>query len=76
MKKLTSKPVVTYKVGDRVQFLTFENERGMRIVDTTEYGIVTNVNTVTVLVKTMTDEYKLHLSELTHYVDPFIGIEL
>ena len=76
MKKLTVKPVITYKVGDRVQFLTIENERGMRTYDTTEYGIITKVNKVTVLVKTKTDEYKLNLSELTHYVDPFIGIEL
>lgn len=76
MKKLTKQPVVTYKIGDRVQFLTFDNERGMRTYSTTEYGIITKVNKVTVLVKTKTDEYKLNLSELTHYVDPFIGIEL
>ena len=38
--------------------------------------VITKVNKVTVLVKTKMDEYKLNLSELTHYVDPFIGIEL
>ena len=73
MKKITTQPVVTFKVGDRVQFLTFDNERGMRTYADTEYGIVTKVNTVTVLVKTKTDEYKLDISELTHYVDPFSG---
>ena len=73
MKKITTQPVVTFKVGDRVQFLTFDNDRGMRTWLNTEYGIVTKVNTVTVLVKTKTDEYKLNTSELTHYVDPFSG---
>jgi hypothetical protein len=45
----------------------------MRTYADTEYGIVTKVNTVTVLVKTKTDEYKLNTNELTHYVDPFSG---
>jgi hypothetical protein len=75
MKKLTAQPVTTYKVGDRVQFLTFDNERGMRTYTNTEYGIITKVNTVTVLVKTKTDEYKLNIDELIHYVDPFAGWE-
>jgi len=75
MKKLTAQPVTTYKVGDRVQFLTFDNERGMRTYTNTEYGIITKVNTVTVLVKTKTDEYRLNIDELTPYVDPFAGWE-
>ena len=75
MKKLTAQPVITYKIGDRVQFLTFDNERGMRTYTNTEYGIITKVNTVTVLVKTKIDEYKLNIDELIHYVDPFAGWE-
>jgi len=75
MKKLTAQPVTTYKVGDRVQFLTFDNERGMRTYTNTEYGIITKVNTVTVLVKTKTDEYRVNIDELIHYVDPFAGWE-
>jgi len=71
MQKLTAQPVITYKVGDRVQFLTFDNERGMSTYTNTEYGIITKVNTVTVLVKTKTDEYRLNIDELIHYVDPF-----
>ena len=73
MTKITKQPVITFQVGDRVQFLTFDNERGMSTYANTEYGIVTKVNTVTVLVKTKTDEYKLNTNELTHYVDPFSG---
>jgi len=73
MIKITKQPVVTFQVGDRVQFLTFSNERGMSYYDTTEYGIITKVNKATVLVKTKTDEYKLNTNELNHYVDPFSG---
>jgi len=73
MKNITKQPVVTFQVGDRVQFLTFDNERGMSYYHTTEYGIITKVNTVTVLVKTKTDEYRINIDELNHYVDPFSG---
>jgi hypothetical protein len=75
MKKLTAQPVITYKVGDRIQFFTFDNERGMSTYTNTEYGIITKVNIDTVLVKTKTDKYRLNIDELTHYVDPFAGWE-
>jgi len=73
MKQITKQPVITFQVGDRVQFYTSTNDRGMSMYSGTEYGIVTKVNKVTVLVKTKTDEYKLNINELTHYVDPFSG---
>ena len=73
MKQITKQPVITFQVGDRVQFYTSTNDRGMSMYSGTEYGIITKVNKVTVLVKTKTDEYKLNINELTHYVDPFNG---
>jgi len=73
MKQITKQPVITFQVGDRVQFYTSTNDRGMSMYSGTEYGIVTKVNKVTVLVKTKTDEYKLNINELNHYVDPFSG---
>jgi len=73
MKQITKQPVIMFKVGDRVQFYLSTNDRGMSMYSGTEYGIITKVNKVTVLVKTKTDEYKLDTNELTHYVDPFSG---
>ena len=73
MKQITKQPVIVFQVGDRVQFYTSINERGMSNWKSTEYGIITKMNKVTVVVKTKTDEWKINLSELTHYVDPFSG---
>jgi hypothetical protein len=73
MKQITKQPVITFQVGDRVQFYTSTNDRGMSMYSGTEYGIVTKMNKVTAMVKTKTDEWKLNVSELTHYVDPFSG---
>jgi hypothetical protein len=73
MKQITKQPVITFQVGDRVQFYTSTNDRGMSMYSGTEYGIVTKMNKVTAVVKTKTDEYKLNINELTHYVDPFSG---
>jgi hypothetical protein len=73
MKQITTQPVVTFKVNDRVQFYLSTNDRGMSIYSGTEYGIITKVNKVTVVVKTKTDEWKLNVSELKQYVDPFSG---
>ena len=71
MKIITKQPVVTFKVGDRVQFLTFNNERGMRIYDETEYGIIEKMNKVTAIVKTKNDIYQLNITEMIAYEDPF-----
>ena len=73
MKIITKQPVVTFKVGDRVQFLTFNNERGMRIYDETEYGIIEKMNKVTAIVKTKNDIYQLNITEMIAYEDPFNG---
>jgi hypothetical protein len=73
MKKITKQPIVTFKVGDRIQFYTSTNERGMSMYSGTEYGVVTKVNKVTVMVKTQTAEWKMDVDKLKHYVDPFSG---
>ena len=73
MKQITKQPVVTFKVGDRIQFYTSTNERGMSMYSGTEYGVVTKVNKVTVMVKTQTAEWKIDVDKLKHYVDPFSG---
>ena len=75
MKQITKQPVIVFQVGDRVQFYTAINERGMSNWKSTEYGIITKMNKVTAVVKTKTDEWKINLSELTHYIDPFSDIE-
>jgi len=72
-QKITKPTVLTFQVNDRVQFYTSINERGMSGWKSTEYGIITKMNKVTAMVKTKTDEWKINLSELTHYVDPFSG---
>ena len=73
MKIITKQPVVTFKVGDRVQFLTFNNEQGMRMYDETEYGIIEKMNKVTAIVKTKNDIYQLNITEMIAYEDPFNG---
>jgi hypothetical protein len=73
MKQITKQPVVIFKVGDRIQFYTSTNERGMSMYSGTEYGVVTKVNKVTVIVKTQTAEWKMDINKLKHYVDPFSG---
>jgi hypothetical protein len=73
MKQITKQPVVIFKVGDRIQFYTSTNERGMSMYSGTEYGVVTKVNKVTVIVKTQTAEWKIDVDKLKHYVDPFSG---
>ena len=73
MKVITKKTTPTFKVGDRVQFLTFNNERGMRMYDNTEYGIIEKMNKVTAIVKTKNDTYQLNITEMTVYEDPFNG---
>ena len=74
MKTKTTKPTLpTFQVNDRVQFYLETNDRGMSMYSGTEYGIVTKMNKVTAMVKTKTDEWKINVSELTHYVDPFSG---
>ena len=73
MKQITKQPVITFQVGDRVQFYTSTNERGMSMYSGTEYGVITKMNKVTAMVKTQTSEWKLNVGELKHYVDPFSG---
>ena len=73
MKIITKPTTPTFQVGDRVQFLTFNNERGMRYVDNTEYGIIEKMNKVTAIVKTKNDIYQLNITEMTAYEDPFNG---
>ena len=73
MKQITTQPVVTFKVGDRVQFNRTINDRGMRTLLNKEYGIITKMNTVTAIVKTQTAAWKMNIDELTQYVDPFSG---
>lgn len=73
MKLITKQPVITFKVGDRVQFRRSVNDRGMSMYSGTEYGIVTKMNTVTAIVKTQTAAWKMNIDELTHYIDPFSG---
>jgi hypothetical protein len=73
MKKITTQPVVTFQVGDRVQFNRTINDRGMSMWLNTEYGIIIKMNKVTALVKTQTAAWKIDVDELTHYVDPFSG---
>jgi hypothetical protein len=72
-QKITKPTVLTFQVNDRVQFYLSTNDRGMSMYSGTEYGIITKVNKVTVVVKTKTDEWKLNVSELKHYIDPFSG---
>jgi len=71
MKQITKQPVITFKVGDRVQFNRTANDRGMRVLLNKEYGIITKMNKVTALVKTETAAWKIELDELEHYKDPF-----
>jgi hypothetical protein len=73
MKKITTQPVVTFQVGDRVQFNRSINDRGMSMWLNTEYGIIIKMNKVTALVKTQTATWKIDVDELTQYVDPFSG---
>ena len=74
MKQIVTKqPVITFQVGDRVQFYTSTNDRGMSMYSGTEYGIVTKMNKVTAVVKTKTDDWKLSIDKLHHYIDPFSG---
>jgi hypothetical protein len=73
MKQITKQPVITFKVGDRVQFYTSTNDRGMSMYSGTEYGIIIKMNKVTAVVKTKTDEWKLSTDKLHQYVDPFSG---
>ena len=74
MKQKITKPTVpTFKVNDRVQFYLETNDRGMSMYSGTEYGIITKMNKVTVVVKTKTDEWKLSIDKLHQYVDPFSG---
>jgi hypothetical protein len=73
MKKITKQPIVTFKVGDRIQFYTSTNERGMSMYSGTEYGVITKMNKVTAVVKTQTAEWKMDVDKLKHYVDPFSG---
>jgi hypothetical protein len=73
MKQITTQPVVTFKVGDRVQFNRSINERGMSVYLNTEYGIIIKMNKVTAIVKTQTATWKMNIDELVPYVDPFSG---
>jgi hypothetical protein len=73
MKQITTQPVVTFQVGDRVQFNRSINDRGMSMWLNTEYGIIIKMNKVTALVKTQTATWKIDIDELTQYVDPFSG---
>jgi hypothetical protein len=73
MKQITTQPVVTFQVGDRVQFNRTINDRGMSMWLNTEYGIIIKMNKVTALVKTQTATWKIDVDELTQYVDPFSG---
>jgi len=73
MKQITTQPVVTFQVGDRVQFNRSINERGMSTYLNTEYGIIIKMNKVTAIVKTQTAAWKIDVDELTQYVDPFSG---
>jgi len=70
---ITKQPVITFKVGDRVQFRRSVNDRGMSMYSGTEYGIVTKVNKVTAMVKTQTAAWQISIDELDHYIDPFSG---
>jgi hypothetical protein len=73
MKQIVNQPVITFKVGDRVQFRRSINDRGMSMYLNTEYGIVTKMNKVTALVKTQTAAWQISIDELNHYIDPFSG---
>ena len=73
MKQIVNQPVITFKVGDRVQFRRSINDRGMSMYLNTEYGIVTKMNKVTALVKTQTAAWQISIDELDHYIDPFSG---
>jgi hypothetical protein len=73
MKQITTQPVVTFQVGDRVQFNRSINDRGMSMWLNTEYGIITKMNKVTAIVKTQTAAWKMNIDELKQYVDPFSG---
>jgi hypothetical protein len=73
MKQITTQPVVTFQVGDRVQFNRSINDRGMSVYLNTEYGIITKMNKVTAIVKTQTAAWKMNIDELKQYVDPFSG---
>jgi len=73
MKQITTQPVVTFQVGDRVQFNRSINDRGMSTYLNTEYGIITKMNKVTAIVKTQTAAWKMNIDELKQYVDPFSG---
>jgi hypothetical protein len=73
MKNITKQPVITFQVGDRIQFYLTTNDRGMSTYSGTEYGIITKMNKVTAEVKTKDSQYKLSVDELNRYVDPFIG---
>jgi hypothetical protein len=73
MKQITTQPVVTFQVGDRVQFNRSINDRGMNVYLNTEYGIIIKMNKVTAIVKTQTAAWKIDVDELTQYVDPFSG---
>lgn len=70
---ITKQPVITFQVGDRIQFYLDTNDRGMSMYSGTEYGIITKMNKVTAVVKTKTDEWKLSIDKLHQYVDPFSG---
>ena len=74
MKQKITKPTVpTFKINDRIQFYLETNDRGMSMYSGTEYGIITKMNKVIVVVKTKTDEWKLSIDKLHQYVDPFSG---
>jgi hypothetical protein len=73
MKIITKQTTPTFQVGDRVQFLTFNNERGMSMYSGTEYGIIEKMNKVTAIVKTKNDIYQLNITEMIAYEDPFNG---
>ena len=62
MKQITKKPVVTFKVGDRVQFHRSVSDRGsMSVYTGTTYGIVIKMNKVTAIVKTQTAEWNMNI---------------
>ena len=73
MKQIVNQPVITFKVGDRVQFHRSMKDKFKNIYLNTEYGIVTKMNTATAIVKTQTAAWKMNIDELNHYVDPFSG---
>jgi hypothetical protein len=72
MVKITKKSTVRkFKVGDKVQFHTSTNERGMSIYSGTEYGVIGNINRGVITVGTETDIWEANEDELKLYKDPF-----